>query len=182
VVRNAAAAADEDRARLDVAAEWHLGDFVNRFVPGSLVMRPPDGAGGSGGEGLGGGGGGGGDATASAAPAPLIVGPTLLYGTIGGAVGVVAPLSPAAFAWADRLQGCMRRAVRGVGGLDHAGWRAFANERGAAPARGVVDGDLVEQFLELPATVAAAVAADFGRGETAESIAKAVDDLSRACH
>ena len=172
VVRNASAAADEDRARLDVAAEWHLGDFVNRFVPGSLVMRPPDGAGG-------GEGGGGGDALTSA---PLIAGPTLLFGTIGGAVGVVAPLSAARFAWFDRLQACMRRAVRGVGGLDHAGWRAFANERGAAPGRGVVDGDLVEQFLELPATVATDVAADFGRGETAESIAKVVDDLSRACH
>ena len=35
--------------------------------------------------------------------------------------------------------------VKGVGGLDHAAWRAFDNDRGTAPARGFVDGDLVEQ-------------------------------------
>ena len=40
--------------------------------------------------------------------------------------------------------------VKGVGGLDHAAWRAFDNDRGTAPARGFVDGDLVEQCAPAP--------------------------------
>ena len=76
----------------------------------------------------------------------------------------------------------MRRHVRGVGGLDHAEWRAFSNERVSSPCRGVVDGDLVEQFLELGPADARGVAEEMGGGETAESVAKAVDELSRACH
>jgi DNA damage-binding protein 1 len=47
----------------------------------------------------------------------------------------------------------MRAAVRGVGGLSHEAWRAFANERRSAEAHGFVDGDLIEQFLELSAEV-----------------------------
>ena len=76
----------------------------------------------------------------------------------------------------------MRRRVRGVGGLDHSEWRAFSNERVSSPCRGVVDGDLVEQFLELGPADARQVAEELGGGETAESVAKAVDELSRACH
>lgn len=170
VRRDAGAATDDDRARLDVVAEYHVGEFINRFASGSLVMRPPEEASA--------GGGAGGAATTAPPPRPR----TLLYGTIGGVVGVLAVLTPEQYAFFDRLQACMRRAVRGVGGFDHAEWRAFASERATAPARGVIDGDLVEQFLELPPAAAAAVAAEFGGAATSESIAKAVDELSRACH
>lgn len=43
----------------------------------------------------------------------------------------------------------MRTVVRGVGGLSHAEWRSFHNERKTQEARGFVDGDLVEQFVDL---------------------------------
>ena len=36
VMKNADAASDEDRNRLDVVGEFHLGEFVNRFRRGSL--------------------------------------------------------------------------------------------------------------------------------------------------
>jgi len=190
---------DEDRARLETTGEVHVGEFINKFVAGSLVMRAPE-RGGSGG--AGGGDRGAADADAAAAPpsaaAPAAAPPppsaslslsssrpnqdTLLFGTIGGVIGVLLPLTKKQFDWFDRLQRAMRRRVRGVGGLDHAEWRAFANERVSSPSRGVVDGDLVEQFLELGAEDARGVAEEMGAGETAESVAKAVDELSRACH
>lgn len=69
--------------------------------------------------------------------------------------------------------------VRGVGGLDHAKWRSFANERRSAEARNFVDGDLIEQFLDLKADKAAEVAAAVGGGVTAEELAKAVEELTR---
>ena len=35
------------------------------------------------------------------------------------------------------------------GGLSHDDWRSFYNERRSNPQRNMVDGDLVEQFLDL---------------------------------
>ena len=43
----------------------------------------------------------------------------------------------------------MRRVVRGVGGLDHAQWRSFCNLQRTEPAKNFIDGDLIEQFLDL---------------------------------
>lgn len=43
----------------------------------------------------------------------------------------------------------MRKVVKGVGGFDHAQWRAFSNVQRTEPAKNFVDGDLIEQFLDL---------------------------------
>ena len=44
----------------------------------------------------------------------------------------------------------MSRVVKGVGGFEHARWRAFENQHAArAASRNFIDGDLVEQFLDL---------------------------------
>ncbi|KAF2317850.1 hypothetical protein GH714_041167 [Hevea brasiliensis] len=42
VRKNSEGATDEERGRLEVVGEYHLGEFVNRFRHGSLVMRLPD--------------------------------------------------------------------------------------------------------------------------------------------
>lgn len=38
--QNNDAATEEERARLEPHGEYHLGEFVNRFRRGSLVMQP----------------------------------------------------------------------------------------------------------------------------------------------
>lgn len=43
----------------------------------------------------------------------------------------------------------MRKVVKGVGGFDHAQWRAFSNLQRTEPAKNFIDGDLIEQFLDL---------------------------------
>ena len=43
------------------------------------------------------------------------------------------------------LQNALRKVVNGVGGFDHAQWRAFSNERTTNDASGFIDGDLIEQ-------------------------------------
>lgn len=49
-----------------------------------------------------------------------------------------------------RMQAAMLKVVKGVGGLDHGAWRSFVNTHTQpTPACGFVDGDLVEQFLDL---------------------------------
>jgi DNA damage-binding protein 1 len=47
------------------------------------------------------------------------------------------------------LQEAMRRVVKGVGGFDHAQWRAFNNPQRTEAAKNFIDGDLIEQFLDL---------------------------------
>ena len=45
------------------------------------------------------------------------------------------------------LEGRLRKAIKGVGRMDHELWRRFTNDARDEEAFGVVDGDLVEQFF-----------------------------------
>lgn len=55
------------------------------------------------------------------------------------------PLSVCLRRWSPSVQTSLRRVIKGVGGFDHAEWRAFRSERTKADARGFIDGDLIEQ-------------------------------------
>jgi DNA damage-binding protein 1 len=118
VRKNGDAATDEERQRLDIVGEFHLGEFVNRFRRGSLVMRLPD--------------------------SDLAKVPTMLFGTINGVIGVVASLPADQYAFLARLQEALCSTVRGVGGLSWAAWRNFGNELRNADVRNFIDGDLIE--------------------------------------
>jgi DNA damage-binding protein 1 len=118
VRKNGDAATDEERQRLDIVGEFHLGEFVNRFRRGSLVMRLPD--------------------------SDLAKVPTMLFGTINGVIGIVASLPADQYAFLARLQEALCATVRGVGGLSWAAWRNFGNELRNADVRNFIDGDLIE--------------------------------------
>ena len=127
VMKNAEAASDEDRNRLDVVGEFHLGEFVNRFRKGSLVMRLPD--------------------------SELSNQPTLVFGTINGVIGVIVGLTLQQYQFLEQLQHHLRTFVRGVAGLSSLEWRKFSNERRNVDSRGFIDGNLIESFVELSADV-----------------------------
>lgn len=78
----------------------------------------------------------------------------------------------------------MRSVVEGVGGLDHSQWRAFQDESSFQPypARGFVDGDLVEQFLELGKEAMQKVVGGMKKPSTIEDVSRLVEELSRAIH
>ena len=118
VRKNGEAATDEERQRLDIVGEFHLGEFVNRFRRGSLVMRQPD--------------------------SELAKVPTLLYATINGVIGVVASLPKEQYEFLAKLQEALCATVRGVGGFSWAAWRSFGNDLRTADARNFIDGDLIE--------------------------------------
>jgi CPSF A subunit region len=69
---------DDVHPVLQVVGEYHLGEFVNRFRAGSLVMKMPD-------------------SEAAAIP-------TMLFATINGVIGLVASLPKAQFEFLNRLQ------------------------------------------------------------------------------
>lgn len=123
VRKNSEGATDEERGRLEVAGEYHLGEFVNRFRHGSLVMRLPD----------------------------SDVGqiPTVIFGTVNGVIGVIASLPEEQYVFLERLQTTLRKVIKGVGGLSHEQWRSFYNEKKTVESKNFLDGDLIESFLDL---------------------------------
>ncbi|GMF12407.1 unnamed protein product [Phytophthora lilii] len=146
VQRNSGAASDEERGRLETVGEFHLGEFVNRFRYGSLVMQN----------------------NSSTAQAPTSTGPTdmvdvgepapvvpavqnqsMLFGTVSGMIGVILPITKDQYSFLLRVQQALTQVVKGVGGFSHKEWRTFENRRSVSEARNFIDGDLVESFLDL---------------------------------
>ena len=135
LARNSTAATEEERTRVDVIGRYHLGDMVNVFRLGCLSVQPDVAARGGGGE----------------------IGhwgrmqATVLFGTIGGGVGVLAPLAREEYVWLSELEAAVEGVMGSVGGLEHRGWRGWKGERGRlnSSSVGFVDGDLVEMTLEL---------------------------------
>ncbi|KAA8519402.1 hypothetical protein F0562_013658 [Nyssa sinensis] len=123
VRKNSEGATDEERGRLEVVGEYHLGEFINRFRHGSLVMRLPD----------------------------SDVGqiPTVIFGTVNGVIGVIASLPRDQYIFLEKLQANLRKVIKGVGGLSHEQWRSFYNEKKTVDAKNFLDGDLIESFLDL---------------------------------
>jgi len=93
VRKNSEATTDEERLRLEPAGCFHLGEFVNRFRHGSLVMKLPD-------------------TEASNVR-------TMLYGSVNGALGVIGTISKDQFQFFSLLQEAITKVIKGVGGFSH---------------------------------------------------------------
>ncbi|XP_050221597.1 DNA damage-binding protein 1 [Mercurialis annua] len=151
VRKNSEGATDEERGRLEVLGEYHLGEFVNRFRHGSLVMRLPD----------------------------SDVGqiPTVIFGTVNGVIGVIASLPHEQFLFLEKLQSNLRRVIKGVGGLNHEQWRSFNNEKKTSEAKNFLDGDLIESFLDLSRNRMDEISK--AMEVSAEELCKRVEELTR---
>jgi hypothetical protein len=81
------------------------------------------------------------------------------------------------------LQNALKEVVKGVGGLDHSKWRSFRNRRvSGRPSRNFIDGDLVEQYLDLKKEQMQRVVKIMGGKTTAEELGLIVEELSRVLH
>lgn len=74
-------------------------------------------------------------------------------------------------------QMALRGVIHGVGGLSHEKWRMLKTDMGPRPCRNFVDGDLIEQFLELHQDSMDKVAQEMD--VDVEEIIKRVEDMSR---
>ncbi|KAL3687828.1 hypothetical protein R1sor_014137 [Riccia sorocarpa] len=151
VRKNSDAATDEERGRLEVVGEYHLGEFVNRFRHGSLVMRLPD------------------------SEASQI--PTVIFGTVNGVIGVIASLPQDQYMFLHKLQQNLVKVIKGVGGLSHEQWRSFNNERKTVDAKNFLDGDLIESFLDLSRNRMEEIATNLDI--PVEELCKRVEELTR---
>ncbi|KAF9599350.1 hypothetical protein IFM89_036807 [Coptis chinensis] len=75
--------------------------------------------------------------------------PTVIYGTVNGVIGVIASLPHEQYLFLEKLQSNLVKVIKGVGGLSHDHWRSFNNEKKTADAKKILDGDLIESFLDL---------------------------------
>ncbi|KAJ4798665.1 DNA damage-binding protein 1 [Rhynchospora pubera] len=152
VRKNSDAATDEERGRLEVVGEFHLGEFINCFRHGSLVMRLPD------------------------SDTGAII-PTVIFGTVNGVIGIVASLPHDQYLFLEKLQVNLVKVIKGVGGLSHEQWRSFNNEKKTVDARNFLDGDLIESFLDLSRVKMEEVSKTMG--VPVEELCKRVEELTR---
>lgn len=127
--RQAEASNEEERSRLELHAEMHLGDCVNVIRHGSLNSQPAD--------------------TVDLSSFMGIGQSSVLFGTVCGSLGSILSLPEPAFRFFTAVERAVSLVVTGVGGLTHSDWRSFFNGRRHSPQRNFIDGDMVELFLEL---------------------------------
>jgi len=120
--RNTDATTEEERMKLQIVGRFHNGEMINKIRKGSLVMRLGD--------------------------AGQIS--TYLFGTVNGMIGVIAQLTQEQYQFFEKLQQNLSRVIKGVGGFKNSDWRSFLTDRKTELASNFIDGDLIEQFLDLP--------------------------------
>ncbi|KJE89467.1 UV-damaged DNA binding protein, variant [Capsaspora owczarzaki ATCC 30864] len=155
--RNLEASTDEERKRLEVVGEFHVGEFINQFRAGSLVMKLPD-------------------------EQEQPIQPSTLFGTGNGVIGVIARLTRSQYEFLQLVQAAMAKVIKGVGGLNHSAWRSFCNERRLTEAKGFIDGDLIECFLDLPRDKMQVVVTGLvrdGQPVSVDDLLKYVEELAR---
>lgn len=160
--KDSAATSDEERNHLQQVGRFHLGDFVNVFRTGSLVMN---------------------HTLDQSAP----ITSSVMFGTVRGSIGVVAGLPKELFEFLQQVETKLTRIIKSVGKIEHNFWRSFSNERKTEAACGFIDGDLIENFLDLPRVqmkeVVSGLQFDDGSGMkrdcTVDDLIKLVEELSR---
>lgn len=71
-------------------------------------------------------------------------------GAISGYIGLLVQLPPALFQLLQSLQRVLAETLPNVGEIEHSVWRSFDSDTGAHLSSGFVDGDLIENYLDLP--------------------------------
>ncbi len=121
---NSAATTDDERQQMSEVAHFHLGDMVNVFRHGSLVMQD-----------------------IGERSTPTYGG--VLYGTVSGAIGLVCQIPPDFYDFLRNLEERLSHIIKSVGKIEHSFWRSFHTDMKTELCEGFIDGDLVESFLDL---------------------------------
>ncbi|KAL1501062.1 hypothetical protein ABEB36_006460 [Hypothenemus hampei] len=150
--KDSAATTDEERSQMHQVGHFHVGDIINVFRHGSLVMQ---------------------NIGETSTPTRGCV----LFGTVGGAIGLVTQISQEFYESLRDLQNKLASTIKSVGRISHQFWRAFNTDIKTENSEGFIDGDLIESFLDLSPEKMKEVAD--GLGVTVEHLIKTVEDLTR---
>uniref|UniRef100_A0A8C5Q5A7 DNA damage-binding protein 1 n=1 Tax=Leptobrachium leishanense TaxID=445787 RepID=A0A8C5Q5A7_9ANUR len=155
--KDSAATTDEERQHLQEVGLFHLGEFVNVFCHGSLVMQN------------------------IGETSPPTQG-SVLFGTVNGMIGLVTSVSESWYNLLLDVQNRLNKVIKSVGKIE-----SFYTERKTEPATGFIDGDLIESFLDISRPkmqeVVANLQIDDGSGmkreTTVDDLIKIVEELTR---
>ncbi|CAG9859415.1 unnamed protein product [Phyllotreta striolata] len=150
--KDSAATTDEERSQMHEVGQFHIGDMINVFRHGSLVMQ---------------------NIGETSTPTRGCV----LFGTVGGAIGLVTQITQEFYEFLRELQDKLSSVIKSVGKIEHSFWRAFHTEFKTENSEGFIDGDLIESFLDLSQDKMKEVAD--GVGITVENLVKLIEDLTR---
>lgn len=105
-------------------ARFHLGDTVNVFRHGSLVMQ-------------------------NVGERTTPINGCVLYGTCNGAIGIVTQIPQDFYDFLHGLEERLKKIIKSVGKIDHTYYRNYQINAKVEPSEGFIDGDLIESFLDL---------------------------------
>jgi len=152
--------------RMEEVAMFNVGDLINCFQRGSLVMD-------------------------SVVETELKTrhSESLLYGTVTGSIGMILPIEEESFEFLSRVEKKMEQQKEGIGGLRHEKYRSFRSCRRIeeSPKKNVIDGDLIESLLDLPAELKRKIVEGLTikdgnggkRDVTLEELVKKIEELNR---
>lgn len=123
-VVSSAATSEDERQQMQEVGQFHLGDMVNVFRHGSLVMQ---------------------NLGESSTPTQGCV----LFGTVSGAIGLVTQIPFAFYEFLRNLEEKLTSVIKSVGKIEHNFWRSFKTDLKIEQCEGFIDGDLIESFLDL---------------------------------
>jgi len=148
--RNPDADSEEVRSRLDTIGLFNLGEMVNKFIRGSLVI-PNNSSNASSSDAVNhSSSSNGGDSLKSQSGKSVMnIGSQTLYGTIDGTIGSIIGLDTQTATFLSSLERAMTLIITPVGNLKHNEFRAFRGQRCQQGSRGFIDGDLIESFVDL---------------------------------
>jgi DNA damage-binding protein 1 len=146
---------DLKRKRLEVVAEMHTGDFINRIRAGCI--HPVD---------------------------DCAVVPAFVTVSTSGRLGIFGHVANQHnFDLFLALQQEIAEQKQPLGNFKYQDFRSFTNFRKSIPMHGIVDGDIIEKYLdltwELKSHIAQNLSAQFGRPITVETLVQLVEDVSR---
>ncbi|KAF8606903.1 hypothetical protein BDV93DRAFT_520522 [Ceratobasidium sp. AG-I] len=107
--------------------------------------------------------------------------PVAFFVTNGGRIGTLSTIEDDDALQLTRLELKMDNAIKGLGDINHADWRApkrLSSSVKPPPRRGVTDGDFIKKFLELDDTTAKKVLSE---GSAAEKIGTVEEEQIRRC-
>nr|XP_023018140.1 DNA damage-binding protein 1 [Leptinotarsa decemlineata] len=150
--KDSAATTDEERSQMHEVGQFHIGDMINVFRHGSLVMQ---------------------NIGETSTPTRGCV----LFGTVGGAIGLVTQIPQDFYDFLLDFQNKLASVIKSVGKIEHSYWRAFHTDIKTENSEGFIDGDLIESFLDLSHDKMKEVAD--GLTMTVDDLVKMVEDLTR---
>merc|ERR1719219_2172193 len=161
--RDSGANNEEERSQMSEVGRIHMGDHINSFKHGSLVMQ-------------------------NLGDSSIPHTGSILYGTVGGSIGLVTQLPQEFYEFLQELQTRLSKVIKSIGRIDHNNWRSFSSEKKDEASEGFIDGDLIESFLDLDRSTMSQVVSGLQRQDqsggarmavSVDDTIKIVEDLTR---